>query len=303
MSTVMPRIHLGDWANDVVDWLGKHWGGFFDGFATVLNSPVQWIADGLLHTPIVGLIIVFAVIAWLARGWKLAVATVIGFLLIDGFDQFASALNTLSQILVGSIIAIAISVPLGILSARNRRVSTAIRPVLDFMQTLPAYVYILPGLFLMGIGAATAVIATVIFAMPPGVRLTELGIRQVDNEMVEAGQAFGATPREVLRGIQLPLALPNIMAGINQVIMLALSMVVIAGVTGAPGLGTNVFAALSRLDVGIGAEAGVSVVILAIYLDRVTDGLSKGDLGLVAELKKLRSRSRAKTAATTASVG
>ncbi|MFC6706267.1 ABC transporter permease [Flexivirga alba] len=299
----MPRIHLGDWANDVVDWLGNHWGGFFDGFASVLNSPVNWIADGLLHTPIVGLIIIFAAIAWLARGWKLAVATVIGFLLIDGFDQFAPALNTLSQILVGSIIAIAISVPLGILSARNKRVSTAIRPVLDFMQTLPAYVYILPGLFLMGIGAATAVIATVIFAMPPGVRLTELGIRQVDQEMVEAGQAFGATPREVLRGIQLPLALPNIMAGINQVIMLALSMVVIAGVTGAPGLGSNVFAALSRLDVGIGAEAGISVVILAIYLDRVTDGLSKSELGLVAELKKLRGRGRAKAAVPTASVG
>ena len=303
MSTVMPRIHLGDWANDVVDWLGNHWGGFFDGFASVLNSPVNWIADGLLHTPIVALIIIFAAIAWLARGWKLAVATVIGFLLIDGFDQFAPALNTLSQILVGSIIAIAISIPLGILSARNKRVSTAIRPVLDFMQTLPAYVYILPGLFLMGIGAATAVIATVIFAMPPGVRLTELGIRQVDQEMVEAGQAFGATPREVLRGIQLPLALPNIMAGINQVIMLALSMVVIAGVTGAPGLGTNVFAALSRLDVGIGAEAGISVVILAIYLDRVTDGLSKGELGLVAELKKLRGHGRAKAAVPSASAG
>ncbi|MGN6414459.1 ABC transporter permease [Flexivirga sp.] len=303
MSTVVPRIHLGDWANDVVDWLGNHWGGFFDGFANVLNSPVNWIADGLVHTPIIGLVIAFAVIAWLARGWKMAIATVIGFLLIDGFDQFAPALHTLSQILVGSIIAIVISIPLGILSARNKRVASAIRPVLDFMQTLPAYVYILPCLFLMGIGAATAVIATVIFAMPPGVRLTELGIRQVDQEMVEAGQAFGATPREVLRGIQLPLALPNIMAGINQVIMLALSMVVIAGVTGAPGLGTNVFAALSRLDVGIGAEAGISVVILAIYLDRVTDGFSKGELGLVAELRTLRRRSRANAAVTSPSAG
>jgi len=296
MSTVMPRIHLGDWADNAVDWLENHWGGFFDGLASAINHPVDWIADGLLHTPVIVLIIAFAVIAWLARGWKLALATLIGFLLIDGFDQFAAALNSLSQILVGSIIAIVISIPLGILAARSRRASTVIRPVLDFMQTLPAYVYILPGLFLMGIGAANAVIATVIFAMPPGVRLTELGIRQVDQEMVEAGQAFGATPREVLRGIQMPLALPSIMAGVNQVIMLALSMVVIAGVAGAPGLGTNVFAALSRLDVGIGCEAGISVVILAIFLDRVTDGLSKTDLGLVAEISRLRKQLRPRPA-------
>jgi ABC-type proline/glycine betaine transport system permease subunit len=296
MSTVMPRIPLGDWADNAVDWLGDNCQGFFDGVASVINHPVNWITDGLLHTPVIVLIIAFAVIAWLTRGWKAAILAAVGWLLIDGFDQFAPVIQGLGQILVASVIAIIIAIPLGVWAARSKRASRGIRPILDFMQTLPPYVYILPGLFLMGLGPANAVIATVVFALPPGVRLTELGIRQVDQEMVEAGQAFGATPREVLRGIQMPLAMPSIMAGINQVIMLALSMVVIAGVAGSPGVGQQIFQALSQLDVGLGVEAGVSVVILAVYLDRVTDGLSKSDMGLVAEVRKIRSRSRASAA-------
>lgn len=303
MSTVMPRIPLGDWANDVVDWLEKNWDGFFNGLASVINHPVNWITDGLLNTPVIVLIIAFAVIAWLTRGWKAAILSAVGWLLIDGFDQFAPVIQGLAQILVGSVIAIVIAIPLGVWAARSRRASRGIRPVLDFMQTLPPYVYILPGLFLMGLGAANAVIATVVFSLPPGVRLTELGIRQVDQEMVEAGQAFGAAPREVLRGIQMPLALPSIMAGINQVIMLALSMVVIAGVVGAPGVGQQIFQALSQLDVGLGVEAGVSVVILAVYLDRVTDGLSKPELGFFPEMAKLRKHFRSRSAAAVASTG
>ncbi|WP_446664066.1 ABC transporter permease [Flexivirga sp. B27] len=302
-SVVMPRIHLGDWSDDVVDWMSDHLGWFFDGLKSVIEHPVDWIADGLHHTPVIGVIILFAVIAWLAHGWKLAIGTLIGFLLIDGFGEFKAALDSLSQILVGSIIAIAIAIPLGILTARSKRASSILRPVLDFMQTLPAYVYILPCLFFMSLGPATAVIATVVFAMAPGVRLTELGIRQVDSEMVEAGQAFGATPREVLRGIQMPLALPSIMAGINQVIMLALSMVVIAGISGSPGLGLDVYSGLSQLEVGIGVEAGVSVVILAIFLDRVTAGLSKPDVGFIAEIRSLRNKARARTKAKTAAAG
>lgn len=300
MSTVMPRIPLGEWADDFVKWLQDNCQGFFDGLASVINHPVNWITDGLLNIPVIGIIIGAAIIAWLARGWKTAVLTFVGFLLVDGFDQFKPVLQTVGQIVVASVIAIVIAIPLGIWAARSRRASTTVRPVLDFMQTLPPYVYILPGLFLMGLGPANAVIATVVFAMPPGVRLTELGIRQVDNEMVEAGQAFGATPREVLRGIQIPLALPSIMAGINQVIMLALSMVVIAGIVGSPGLGQQIYQALSQIDVGLGVEAGVSVVILAIFLDRVTDGLSKGEVGLMAELRKLRTSSRAKAKAAAA---
>jgi ABC-type proline/glycine betaine transport system permease subunit len=167
---------------------------------------------------------------------------------------------------------------LGIVAARARSVSLVTKPVMDFMQTLPSFVYLLPALFLLGLGAAPAILATIVFAMPPGVRLTELGIRQVDQEMVEAGQAFGATPREVLRGIQIPLAMPTVMAGVNQVIMLALSMTVIAGLVGAGGLGGAVVQALQTLDVPLGAESGVSVVFLAIYLDRVTAAVGQGSL-------------------------
>jgi glycine betaine/proline transport system permease protein len=176
---------------------------------------------------------------------------------------------------VASVIAIGLSIPLGILAARSKIASAAIRPALDFMQTLPAFVYLLPALFLFGLGAAPAVLATIVFAMPPGVRLTELGIRQVDKEMVEAGHAFGTSPWQILRGIQLPLARPTIMAGVNQVIMLGLSMAVIAGFIGAPGLGQVVVTSISRLDVGLGFEGGLAVVILAIYLDRLTSSFGE----------------------------
>jgi ABC-type proline/glycine betaine transport system permease subunit len=170
-----------------------------------------------------------------------------------------------------------LSIPLGILAARSRIASAVLRPVMDLVQTMPAFVYLIPTLFFWGIGVTPGVVATIVFAMAPGVRLTELGIRQVDKEMVEAGHAFGARPGEILRGIQLPLALPTIMAGVNQVIMLSLSMVVIAGIVGAGGLGGVVYSGITRLDLGRGFEGGLGVVILAIFLDRVTAAL--GDRG------------------------
>lgn len=300
MSTIVPRIHLGDWTTDVVDWMSNHMSGFFHGIRSAINWPIDHLTDLLLNSvPVIGVIIVLAVIALLARGWKAAVLSLVGLLIIDGLDQFPNALETLVQILVASVIAVVIAIPFGILAARSRRASSVIKPVLDFMQTLPSFVYLIPVLFLMGLGSASAVVATIVFAVPPGVRLTELGIRQVDGEMVEAGQAFGATPREILRGIQVPLAMPSIMAGVNQVIMLALSMVVVGALVGAPGLGQDVLEGLQSLNVGLGAEAGVSVVILAIYLDRVTDGFSKRDLGLQAEIQKIRSRGRAAAAMST----
>jgi glycine betaine/proline transport system permease protein len=205
-------------------------------------------------------------------------------------------MQTLALIVVAGLIAVLLSVPLGILAAKSRIASLLIRPVLDFMQTLPAFVYLLPTLFLFGLGYATATLATIVFAMPPGVRLTELGIRQVDAETVEAGHAFGATPGRILRGVQIPLAMPTIMAGVNQVIMLALSMVVIGGMVGAEGLGGSVVQALSTLDIPLGAEAGVSVVILAIYLDRVTAGLGGQTESGLARLRRLLRRPRPATA-------
>ncbi|GAB3579005.1 ABC transporter permease [Calidifontibacter terrae] len=283
-ETLSPRIHVGSWADSAVSWLTDHGSWFFTGLADAVTWVVGNIDDGLRNIPIVLLVILFALIAWWARGWRAAIGSVIGFVLIDALGAFPHTLDTLAQILVASVLGVLISVPLGILAARSDRTSRVVRPVMDFMQTLPAYVYLLPFLFLMGLGVPSAVLATIIFAMPPGVRLAELGIRQVDSEILEAGQSFGATKWEVLRGIQLPLALTTIMAGVNQVIMLALSMVVIGGIVGAPGLGSDVMSALSQLQVGPGVEAGLAVVILAIYLDRVTDALAKPQLGLRSEL-------------------
>jgi len=290
---LMPRIHLGNWVNSAVEWLTTHWSGFFNGIGNGLNSVVAHLTDALMSSPIFVVVIVLAVIALLARGIGTAIAAAVGLLLIDSFNEWSSAMQTLALIVVAAVIAIVLSIPIGIVAAKSRIGSMVVRPVLDFMQTLPAYVYLLPALFFFGLGSAAGVVATIIFAMPPGVRLTELGIRQVDSEMVEAGQAFGAPPGKVLFGIQIPLAMPTIMAGVNQVIMLALSMVVIGGMVGAPGLGQDVTSALTTLDIGKGAEAGVSVVFLAIYLDRVTAGLGRGEPSPLAKAVRLFQRQRA----------
>jgi glycine betaine/proline transport system permease protein len=179
-------------------------------------------------------------------------------------------METLAVVLVAAVLATAIGVPLGIWAAQQRGTSAVLRPVLDFMQTTPVFVYLIPAVFFFGIGVVPGIVATTIFSIPPAVRLTELGIRGVDAEVVEAAHAFGAHPRQILREIQLPMALPSIMAGINQVIMLALSMVVVAGLAGAGGLGSVVVQAVTQLDIAAGFEGGLAVVILAIFLDRVT---------------------------------
>lgn len=183
-------------------------------------------------------------------------------------------MDSLALVLLASVLALALAVPLGIWAARSDRVSGLLRPVLDLMQTMPALVYLIPMVFIFRVGIVPGIVGTVIFAMVPGVRFTELGIRQVDREVVEAGHAFGATEGRILRDIQLPLALPTIMAGVNQVIMLALSMVVMAGLVGAGGLGGEVVSALTRVNISLGVEAGLSVVILAMFLDRVTSALA-----------------------------
>lgn len=289
---LMPRIHLGNWVNRAVDWLTTHWAGFFNGIGDGLDSVVTHLTNWLMTAPILVVVIVLAVLALLARGIVTAVVAAVCLLLIDSFDEWSSAMQTLALIVVAAVIAIVLSIPIGVIAAKSRIGSMLIRPVLDFMQTLPAYVYLLPALFFFGLGSAAGVVATIIFAIPPGVRLTELGIRQVDAEMVEAGQSFGAHPSKVLFGIQIPLAMPTIMAGVNQVIMLALSMVVIGGMVGAPGLGQDVTSALTTLDIGKGAEAGVSVVFLAIYLDRVTAGLGRGEPTPLTKALRLFQRQR-----------
>jgi len=291
------RIPLGTWVEDIIDLITDTFGLLFDFVATVVSGAYD-IVDAVFATPpFWAVIVVLAALGFAARGWKFAIGTVIGLLLIVGVDQWANAMDTLALVIVASIIAILIAVPLGIAAAKSRATSNFLRPILDLTQTMPAFVYLIPALILFGIGVVPGVVATIIFAVAPGVRLTELGIRGVDSEVVEAGQAFGASPWRILRQIQLPLAMPSIMAGINQVIMLSLSMVVIAGMVGANGLGQPVVASLNRIDVALGFEAGLSVVILAIFLDRITAAIGGGN----TVLGTLLTRRRAATLAATGS--
>lgn len=270
------RLPVGAWAADAVNWVRDN----LDGLLAFVSMSVGWLVgaltDVLLGAPIVVVIAVAALIGWFVRSWQLAVGTVVTFALILAMGQWVTSMQTLALVLVATVVAVAIAVPLGIWAARSDRVSAAIKPVLDLMQTMPAFVYLIPAIVFFSIGVVPGLVATVIFALPPGVRLTELGIRGVDSETVEAGHAFGATPGQILRGVQLPLAMPTIMTGVNQVIMLALSMAVIAGIAGADGLGKEVVQAMSTVNIAKGVEAGLSVVILAVYLDRVTAAL--GDL-------------------------
>ncbi|WP_401000609.1 ABC transporter permease [Agromyces sp. GXQ0307] len=270
------RLPLGDVAEAVIDVLTDALGALFDVIRAIFAGFYD-LVDVILSTPpFWAVIVVIAAIAWFAKGWKLAVGTLVGLLVIVGVDQWANAMDTLALVLVSSAIAVVIAIPLGILAARNDVASRVIRPILDFMQTMPAFVYLIPALILFRVGVVPGIVATIVFAMAPGVRLTELGIRGVDREVVEAGHAFGSSPSRILRQIQLPLAMPSIMAGVNQVIMLSLSMVVIAGMVGAGGLGGDVVQSLTRIDVGLGFEAGLSVVILAIVLDRITGAFGGG---------------------------
>lgn len=267
------RIPLGDWVEVGLDWLTTTLDGFFLVIRHIFVNAYDGLEWLLADPPFWAVILVFAALAWWASGWKLGVGTVVGFAVIVGVDQWENAMDSLALVIIATVVAVAVSIPLGIWAASSRRVSAVIRPVLDFMQTMPAMVYLIPALVMFRVGVVPGIVATIIFSMAPGVRFTELGIRGVDAEVVEAGHAFGSSPGRILRQIQLPLARPTIMAGVNQVIMLSLSMVVIAGMVGAGGLGGEVVASLSRIDAGLGFEAGIAVVILAIFLDRVTASL------------------------------
>jgi glycine betaine/proline transport system permease protein len=244
-----------------------------EAFGGVIETLVDLIATALTGPPAILVIAVLAAVAWGVKDWKLGLGTAAGFGLVAVSGFFEATMLGLALVLVATLLAIAVGVPLGILAARNDRVSSAVRPVLDLMQTLPSFVYLLLVVLAFGVGETAGVAASIIFAMPPAVRLTELGIRQVDTEVVEAAEAFGAESRQILRGVQLPLAMPTVMAGVNQTIMLTLSMVVVAGLAGAPGIGQEVVRAITRLQAGTGIVAGIAVVILAIYLDRVTSAL------------------------------
>ncbi|MEU4127365.1 ABC transporter permease/substrate binding protein [Streptomyces virginiae] len=289
----MPRLPLGAWVDSGVDFLQSRLSwlfdaisalvtGLYDGLVAVLSAPAPLLFAGIL-----------AIAAWWLRGLLAGLLAFAGFALVDSVGLWPDAMSTLSLVLVATLVTLVFAIPLGIWAARSDRVSAVLRPLLDFMQTMPAMVYLIPGIIFFGVGVVPGIIATIVFSLPPGVRMTELGIRQVDAELVEAAEAFGTTPRDTLVRVQLPLALPTLMAGVNQVIMLGLSMVVIAGMVGGGGLGGAVYRAIGNVDIGLGFEAGLSIVILAMYLDRMT-----GALGRQVSPLGRRTLARARSAAT-----
>lgn len=264
------KIPLGVWLKNGVDLLTEHGQSVFDFISLVLSALISGFTAALLFIPPILLIVLFAVAAWLVHRSIGLVAFIIGsLLLVINLGYWQATMETLSLVVSATLVCVVIGVPVGIAAAHRPWLYSAIRPILDLMQTIPTFVYLIPTLVLFGLGAVPGLISTVIFAIPAPIRLTHLGISSVPANLIEAGKAFGATRTQMLFKIELPHALPTIMAGITQCIMLSLSMVVIAALVGADGLGKPVVRALNSVNIGMGFEAGLAIVVLAIVLDRV----------------------------------
>ena len=268
-------LHIGEGVSAAVDFMLEHFEGVFDFFATILKFLTGGLTDLLGSLPAWLVVVVLAGLALWRVGWKFALFVVAALGVVLGMHLWEQTMDTLALVLAAAVVALGFGLPLGVAMAKSDLIATVLRPVLDFMQTLPAFVYLIPAAMFFGLGQVPGAIATVIFSMPPAVRLMNLGIRHVNVENVEAGRAFGCNPLQLLFKVELPLAMPSIMAGINQTIMLGLSMVVIASMIGAGGLGNTVLTGIQRLDVGLGFEGGLGVVVLAIILDRLTQSFGQ----------------------------
>ncbi|CNK33348.1 glycine betaine/L-proline ABC transporter permease ProW [Yersinia intermedia] len=268
-------VPLDSWVTHGIDWVVLHFRPLFQG----IRVPVDFILSGFQHLllgmPAPIAILVFALIAWQFSTLGMGVATLISLVAIGAIGAWSQAMVTLALVLTSLFFCILIGLPMGIWLARSNNAARIIRPLLDAMQTTPAFVYLVPIVMLFGIGNVPGVVVTIIFALPPIVRLTILGIKQVPEDLIEAAESFGANPRQLLFKVQLPLAMPTIMAGVNQTLMLALSMVVIASMIAVGGLGQMVLRGIGRLDMGLAAVGGVGIVILAIILDRLTQSLGR----------------------------
>ncbi|PID20127.1 glycine/betaine ABC transporter [Sporosarcina sp. P3] len=266
----IPRLPFADWIDEGVDWLVDKFGTVFDGISEFLKGIVEGLVTGMDFVPSILLAIIFAAIAYLLSTRGIALFTLIGLLFIDYLGYWYPMLQMLALVLASVAIALIIGIPLGILGSQSPTAKRIINPILDLMQTMPAFVYLLPAIFFFNIGVVPGVVASVIFSMPPTIRLTMLGIEQVPEDLIEATEAFGSKTSQRLLKVQIPLAKSTIMAGVNQSIMLSLSMVVIASMVGAPGLGEEVYRSVTQLKTGKGFETGLSIVIVAIILDRIT---------------------------------
>ena len=268
------RINIGKYIEIAINWLTSNFSGFFDALNSGIGGFIDSLQNLLFFIPFWIVILLLAVLAWFKAGKGVGVFTVLGLLLIWGMGFWEATMETLALVLSSTFIALLIGIPLGIWTANSDRCNSVMRPILDFMQTMPAFVYLIPAVLFFGLGAVPGAFATLIFAMPPVVRLTGLGIRQVPEDIVEATRSFGATRWQLLFKVQLPLALPTILTGINQTIMMSLSMVVIAAMIAAGGLGEIVLKGITQMKIGLGFEGGIAVVILAIILDRITQGIA-----------------------------
>lgn len=291
------KIPIGDFMEDVIDWMTKNFSGFF----TAVKGALSGIIDGgswlLMAIPVAVFIVGAIFLAWWISGKGMAVFTGIGLFLIYNLGLWEKTMLTLALVSAATLIALLLGLPLGILMSKSNTANKIVRPILDFMQTMPAFVYLIPAVYFFDLGTVPGAVATIIFAMPPIVRLTNLGIRQVPADVVEAARSFGATPTQLLFKVQIPLAVPTMMAGLNQTIMLSLSMVVISAMIGADGLGKTVYEGITQMKMGKGFEGGLAVVIMAMLLDRITQslGTAQNKSGRVFIKALLYKRSRNKT--------
>jgi glycine betaine/proline transport system permease protein len=267
---------IGGYVDDTVKWATREGAWLFDGIKLVVLKFLIWLEDIFIWIPWPGILAAVGMIAWKTQGWRLAAFSAGALGLIGLMGLWPSAMETLALIVTSVTLSIAIAVPIGILAARSTVADTVSRPILDGMQTMPAFVYLVPAIMFFSLGNVPAVFATLIYAVPPAIRLTNLGIRQVSAETVEAARSFGTTPTQLLLKVQIPMAIPTIMAGINQTTMMALAMVVVASMVGAGGLGEDVLRALGRQRPGDAVLGGLAIVFMAIIIDRITQSLAKG---------------------------
>ena len=295
------------WINDGLTWTVEHFRPFFQGIRMPIDATLNGVTDALLAVPWPVLLVVMALVAWQFAGRALAIGTAVSLLLVAMLGIWPDAMVTLALVLTSLLFCVIIGLPVGIALASSDRAQRLTRPFLDAMQTTPAFVYLVPVVMLFGIGNVPGVIVTIVFALPPLIRLTNLGIRQVRPDLIEASRAYGASPMQLLWKVQLPLAMPSIMAGINQALMLSLSMVVIASMIAVGGLGQMVLRGIGRLDMGLATVGGLGIVLLAIVLDRITQALGQtqrgsarwwqtGPVGIVLKLMRSGSKSSASVA-------
>jgi glycine betaine/proline transport system permease protein len=269
------QVPLGDWVDAIMSWVLTTWGAGFDVVGDAILFVLLSLERFFLWLPWTVVVVVTGVVAWRAmRLWWAGLIMMAFLVLIGSFGYWDLAMMTLAIIVASVVISLVVGIPTGIVMARRNVVEGMLRPILDGMQTMPSFVYLIPALMLFGLGKVPAVFATVIYAVPPVIRLTNVGIRQVPHSVVEAAQAFGSNSRQILFEVQIPLAIPSIMVGINQTTMMALAMVVIASMIGARGLGMEVLIAINRIEIGHGFEAGLCIVLLAIIIDRITNALA-----------------------------